>query len=59
MSHDPHENSAPEDSDRGHPSEADRKSKVPKRPQDTDAEGNALNDMGEDNHTDEHAERND
>ncbi len=59
MSRDPHENNAPKDSDSGHLSEADRKSKVPKRLEDTDAEGNALNDMGEDNHTDGHAERND
>lgn len=57
MNREPHENNAPKDSERGHPSEADRKSKVPTRPEDTDAEGNALNDVGEDNHTDEHPER--
>jgi len=30
--------------------ETDRKSKAPRKPEDTDAEGNALNDVGEDNH---------
>ena len=30
--------------------ETDRKSKAPHRPADTDAEGNAHNDIGEDNH---------
>lgn len=54
MSREAHENNAPKDSERGHPSETDRKSNVPKRPEDTDAEGNALNDVGEDNQSGEH-----
>jgi len=45
-----HEHSAPAGSDRGHESEADRASRVPKRPEDTDESGNALNDTGQDNH---------
>ncbi|HET6433120.1 hypothetical protein [Dyella sp.] len=37
-----------------HESQADRHSKVPKRPEDTDASGNARNDVGQDNHQRKH-----
>jgi hypothetical protein len=37
--------------------ETDRKSKAPKHPEDTDEAGNALNDVGQDNHHRKHTER--
>jgi hypothetical protein len=51
---DPHTNT-PEDE----LPETDRKSKVPKHPEDTDDAGNALNDVGQDNHHRKHTERDD
>ncbi|MGA0587381.1 hypothetical protein ACO2Q2_09685 [Dyella sp. KRB-257] len=49
--------SKPQNHDQGEPTrdsdnepETDRNSKAPRKPEDTDAEGNALNDVGEDNH---------
>jgi hypothetical protein len=56
MNRENHKHDAADD-DREHESTADRASKVPKRPQDTDASGNALNDTGQDNHHRKHPQQ--